>query len=237
MPRTLSHVSVLIPARDEEALLPRCLRSVLRSVAQLPSSVSADVVVVVDSSTDRTQQIAERMLRHKGCVLQTRAGVVGEARALAARAALRRFPGDPASCWLANTDADCEVPESWLLDHLLLAAEGAEALAGIVDVDSFEEHGVEVAERFRASYVLHEDGTHPHVHGANLGVRGDVYLRAGGWRRLRTAEDHDLWNRLLSCGPRRLSRSAVKVVTSGRRAGRAPSGFAGALAAHNEVAA
>jgi glycosyltransferase involved in cell wall biosynthesis len=237
MTKALHHISVLIPARNEEELLPRCLRSVLRAVAELPPSVTSDVVVVVDSSDDRTQQIAEQMLRHQGVVLTTEAGAVGEARALAAAAALQRFGGDPDACWLANTDADCCVPESWLLDQLLLASQGIDAVAGIVDVDSFDGHASHVEERFRSTYLLHADGTHPHVHGANLGVRGDAYLRAGGWAGLETAEDHDLWNRLLHVGSRRLSATDVKVITSGRRVGRAPLGFAGALAAHNEVAA
>jgi hypothetical protein len=33
-----------------------------------------------------------------------------------------------------------------------------------------------------------------------------------------------------------LSSARLRVVTSGRRVGRAPAGFAGALAAHNETA-
>ena len=41
------------------------------------------------------------------------------------------------------------------------------------------------------------DGTHRHVHGANLGVRADLLDAVGGWRRLHTGEDHDLWQRAL----------------------------------------
>jgi cellulose synthase/poly-beta-1,6-N-acetylglucosamine synthase-like glycosyltransferase len=231
------HIGVVIPARNEECLLPRCLRSVLRSIAQLPASVTADIIVVVDSSDDRTYDVACEILGGLGLVERTDAGSVGEARALAVQLALERHNGSPDTCWLANTDADCCVPESWLLDQLLLAAQGVEAVAGIVDVDSFEGHHFDVAERFRTSYILHEDGTHPHVHGANFGVRADAYLRAGGWGSLVTAEDHDLWNRLRHTGSWRLSATDVKVTTSGRRIGRAPHGFAAALAAHNEATA
>lgn len=90
--------------------------------------------------------------------------------------------------------------------------------------------------RFRNSYLIHPDGSHPHVHGANLGFRADIYLRSGGWKGLDTGEDHDLWNRLMQATTRRASTATVKVLTSGRRVGRAPHGFADALAAHNEVA-
>ena len=229
------HVAILIPARNEEELLPRCLRSVSIARSLLAPHVTSDIVIAVDSSTDRTGEIAERMVRGQGIVVRTEAGVVGRARALAAKAALARYRGPRNSFWLANTDADCSVPPNWLNDQLTLAAEDVEAVAGTVDVDTFDEHDPVVEARFRASYWIHPNGSHPHVHGANLGVRADAYLRAGGWRDIATAEDHDLWNRLLAVGARRVSQGRLKVVTSGRRVGRAPHGFAGALAAHNEA--
>ncbi|CAN5905598.1 glycosyltransferase [soil metagenome] len=70
---------------------------------------------------------------------------------------------------------------------------------------------------------------HPHVHGANLGVRADVYLEVGGWRPLVTGEDHDLWDRVRASGRPVTSTMEVPVVTSGRRRGRAPAGFADLL--------
>jgi cellulose synthase/poly-beta-1,6-N-acetylglucosamine synthase-like glycosyltransferase len=231
------HIAVLIPARDEEDLLPRCLQSIQAARKLLPAGVTSDVVVVSDSSQDGTCEIARLILRKDGTVVPTRAGVVGQARALAAEVALRRYLGPRERCWLANTDADCEVPVDWLLSQYRIAQRGVSAVAGIIDVDSFAEHEDAVAERFRASYVLHADGTHPHVHGANLGVRADAYLRAGGWRHLATAEDHDLWARLRHAGEEGLADAGLQVLTSGRRVGRAPLGFARALAAHNGTAA
>jgi glycosyltransferase involved in cell wall biosynthesis len=231
------HVSVLIPARNEEKLLPRCLESIFQSFLMLPPCVTADVIVTVDRSTDLTYQIANEMTRGRGLALSIESGVVGKARAMAAEYAMQRYQGPWNRLWLANTDADCVVPNTWVLEQLLLAVKNAEAVAGTVDVDSFEEHGPEVLERFRASYVISPDGSHSHIHGANLGIRGDVYRNSGGWRELATAEDHDLWHRLRDLGVRRVSVDHTKVITSGRRTGRAPRGFAEALVAHNEVAA
>jgi cellulose synthase/poly-beta-1,6-N-acetylglucosamine synthase-like glycosyltransferase len=236
MTKDLWHVSVLIPARDEEDLLPRCLESVLNARGALRGRGTCDVIVAVDRSMDSTFAIAQRMLRGVGSVIRIEAGIVGVARAMAARTALREREDSTSRTWLANTDADCCVPPQWLTDQLKFAESGAEAVAGVIDVDSFEEHDEMVPQRFRSTYLLHPDGTHPHVHGANFGVRADAYLRAGGWADLRTAEDHDLWARLEACGARRLSPSCLRVLTSGRRVGRAPLGFAGALSAHNEVA-
>ena len=231
------HIAVLIPARNEEKLLPRCLHSVLAAVEQLPAHISTDIVVVSDSSRDATVTIAKKMLRNCGSVVEARAGNVGLVRALAAEAALARFDGDVSRCWLANTDADCEVPVTWLLDQMRLAQQGYAAVAGIIDVDCFAEHMPVVESRFRVTYKIHPDGTHPHVHGANLGVRADAYLLAGGWNPLETAEDHDLWRRLRACTGPHLSDARLQVLTSGRRVGRAPLGFAGALAKHNDTVA
>lgn len=228
------HISVLIPARNEAALLPLCLASIEQARKRLPAHTTCDVIVVDDGSTDGTGAIATHMLKSNDVVIAIPGGIVGEARSVAAKAALDRYAGPPHLHWLANTDADCRVPETWLLDQLAVAKTNVQALAGIVDVDHFDEHGIEVEGRFRASYLVRPDGTHQHVHGANLGVRADAYLLAGGWSPLATAEDHDLWNRLRSTGSRWKSSGSLVVVTSGRRTGRAPSGFAQALAAHND---
>lgn len=230
------HIAVLIPARNEERLIRRCLTSVLTACSLLPPLVTSDVVVVCDSSTDLTFELAERMLHGAGIVIPTKAAVVGHARALAARVALQRYVGPLQRCWLANTDADCCVPNTWLLDQLRIADQGIDAIAGTISVDSFEEHATGTDRRFCDNYVIHPDGSHPHVHGANLGVRADTYLRAGGWRELETAEDHDLWNRLMGTASRQHSTARVRVITSGRRRGRAPRGFAEALAAYDEAA-
>ena len=230
------HVAIVIPARDEEELLPRCLRSVQNARRVLPCHVTSDLIVVTDQSTDGTFNIAWDFVHGNGTVVETEAGCVGTARALGVRRALERYHGARNRCWLANTDADCQVPAMWLQDQLAFANAGFSAVAGIIDVDSFAEHESFVSERFRLSYLIQADGTHAHVHGANLGVRADAYLQAGGWQDLFTAEDHDLWRRLQCGRHKRVSDASLCVLTSGRRAGRAPLGFAGALAAHNGVA-
>ena len=229
------HIAVLIPARNEEQLLPRCLHSIQRARQAIGQGFTTDLIVVADRSTDRTEELANELIGTSGRVTSTMAGAVGSARALAASLALSRREGDLRHCWLANTDADCVVPEDWLSLQLSLAQRGHTVVAGIVDVDSYEEHCSVVQQMFRETYLLHADGTHPHVHGANFGVRADAYLRAGGWAPKATAEDHDLWQRLHRAGERRISDTRLKVLTSGRRNGRAPMGFAAALAAHNGV--
>ena len=231
------HIAVLVPARNEESLLPRCLSSIQAARSLLPANVSSDLIVCADNSLDRTASVARSMVEDTGVVILSSAGAVGSARAAAARCAISRCNLPLDRCWLANTDADCAVPPDWLVKQLSRARQAYMAIAGIVVVDSFVEHESTVERLFAASYLIHQDGTHPHVHGANLGVRADAYLQAGGWGRLATAEDHDLWNRLQKESAHVLSDADLRVVTSGRRVGRAPSGFAATLAAHNKVAA
>lgn len=229
------HVCILVPACNEQDLLPRCLLSIKRATSLLPDLATFDVVLVVDRSTDRTRALGEDILSGHGTVVCSSAGVVGRARAIAARSALARYRGSLDRCWLANTDADSHVPPTWLRDQLDLADRGIEAIAGTIDVDNFHEHGPLVESRFRHTYYIEPDGSHSHVHGTNFGVRADLYIGAGGWSDIATAEDHDLWNRLGAIGAKRISVNHMRVVTSGRRIGRAPHGFADTLAAHNWI--
>ena len=227
----IAHVVVMVPARDEEALIGRCLWSIQAARAVLPEGVTSDLIVVSDGSRDRTVALATEIVGEAGLVLSIDAGNVGTARALAARAALARHTGALEACWMAHTDADCEVPTTWLVDQLASASRGALAVAGIIDVVEFGDHDANVPGRFRSTYLLNDDGTHPHVHGANLGIRADAFERAGGWSPLALAEEHDLWGRIDGI---RISDSRLKVITSGRRTSRVTGGFAHALAAHND---
>jgi hypothetical protein len=220
------HVGVVVPAHDEEALIAACVGSVLQAVADagLPRS-RVHVAVAADRCRDRTAPIARAMLVGTGSVIELAAGGVGAARRAGTAAVLHAFAAaDPATIWLANTDADTTVPPSWLADHLRVAETGAVALAGVVRVDTFRGHPPIVPARFHEIYGgAHDD--HPHVHGANLGVRADAYLAAGGWPVLTSGEDNRLWDALRAAGLAMISTRTVHVVTSSRTATRATGGF------------
>jgi cellulose synthase/poly-beta-1,6-N-acetylglucosamine synthase-like glycosyltransferase len=222
-------VGAVIPASNEERTIERCLRSVLSSAAQCDRCESFWVVVVADGCCDATAAIARGILKGQGEVIETTVRSPGSARRIGARAVLEHFGGlDPSRVWLANTDADTHVPENWLSTHLYLADSNAGAVAGIVELDP-DELRPEVARLYQETYKLSADGTHEHVHGANLGVRADAYLDVGGWSDLQSAEDHCLWGRLTRRGWRVRSPTASVVLTSGRLQGRAQGGFAATL--------
>jgi hypothetical protein len=78
---------------------------------------------------------------------------------------------------------------------------------------------------FRQHYRIGGPGTHPHVHGANLGFTASAYHAAGGFQPSRTAEDHALVASLTAANRGILRTTHVSVLTSARRQARAPLGF------------
>lgn len=226
----IRHVAVVIPARDEADTIEATIDSIESARRQLPAGVSSTCVVVVDSSSDATSAIIGRRAHPSArgrstspIVVKTAHGCVGAARSVGCRVALAGSLHRPRHVWLANTDADTIVPEHWLAAQLELAERRVTAVAGTVELGTDVDDSLRA--QFAAEYETSADGTHRHVHGANMGTRGDVYLLAGGWNRLHTGEDHDLWARLgrvTTC----VSSTAITVRTSARLVGRAPAGFA-----------
>lgn len=233
-------VGVVVPARDEADRVEACLsslRTTLRASLRDGSCREARIVVVADRCHDDTASVARGALGPWDEVVEVDDGNVGAARRRGTCRLLELLGhgGRAASArtWLLTTDADTVVPVDWVGAHLRLADAGAAGVAGVVRVDTFADHAVHadaIRRRFDHTYASHPDGTHPHVHGANLGVRADAYLAAGGWPTLATAEDHALWARLRADGWPTVSSIEAWVTTSGRRTGRAPLGFAGHLA-------
>lgn len=115
----------------------------------------------------------------------------------------------------------------WLAEQLAL---DADAVCGTVGGEDWTAHG-EHAEllRWHFSQTYFDVDAHRHVHGANLGVSADAYLRAGGFRQLACSEDVDLVRALEASGAQIAWSARPRVTTSARRAARAVGGFADAL--------
>jgi cellulose synthase/poly-beta-1,6-N-acetylglucosamine synthase-like glycosyltransferase len=222
--------AVVVPARDEAALLPRCILALDSAARAVDPPV--DVVVVLDACTDDSADVLATMrdeLTVRLTVLTTEAASVGSARAAGAAHLLDRSPAR--SLWLATTDADSAVRPDWLNRHLHYAAAGAALVAGTVVVDSWTGWPVAVRRRYNRGYARPLDsGGHGHVHGANLGIRGDLYQQLGGFPALPTGEDIALVAAATAAGAAVMWATDIPVITSSRRTGRAPSGFAATLA-------
>jgi glycosyltransferase involved in cell wall biosynthesis len=216
----IAAVGVVVPAHDEEELLPSAL--IALAVATRPArrgGLSVEVLVVADDCHDSTVAVARA---HGAEALTVRERNVGRARAAGFAALMERWGRlEPARLWLASTDADSRVPRQWITHQVDLADAGADLVLGTVDVDDWSGHPGHVAATWRAGYD-HRDG-HRHVHGANVGARADAYLAVGGFDGLDSGEDVALATALRH---RRVVRSGgAPVLTSARVRPRAPGGF------------
>jgi glycosyltransferase involved in cell wall biosynthesis len=224
----IRRIAVIVPAANEERLIGKCLSSIQSARRHLHHSradVHARVLVVLDGCADATAAIAAASGDVQSVTIAARS--VGSARRAGAVAALAGA-GRSSELWLANTDADCEVPADWLTAMVTEARRGAHVVLGTVLP------GPGLGPPTQAAWASrhHLRDGHPHVHGANFGIRGDAYLALGGWRPLATGEDADLASRAARTGHLRIARTAsIPVVTSVRHVGRAPRGFSSYLRA------
>jgi glycosyltransferase involved in cell wall biosynthesis len=224
-------LAVVIPAHNEEALVGRCLTAVRRALAG--TGVPFSIVLVAHRCTDRTIEVARAVLTGPGeLVLVDDSPSVATARAAGAAAAVRALPNPTAPsarCWLLSTDADSEVPPTWVADLRRHIDRGAAAVAGLVQVHGWDGAPPAARDAYRAIVASGLRMTHhDHVYAANLAVRLDAYLDVGGWPDQVPGEDAALLAVLRERGWPVVCPTDVWVRTSGRRTARAPGGL-GAL--------
>jgi hypothetical protein len=225
----VDEIVVAIPARNESATIGACVRSI--DDAARASGCRTVIAVATDSCHDGTAAQAH-LVPLKWAQLVVVEGTwngAGAARAAAVAAGIDVCRAGSRRIWIANTDADCKVPRNWLTRQLELSA-SHHAVAGIVELERLGTPSW-LLRRFAENYVT--DGPrHSHIHGANLGLRSDVYTRAGGWCvHTRVGEDQRLWDRVVRCGFRTTQTSDLRVTTSARLTSRVEGGFASDLRA------
>lgn len=213
-------IGICIPAHNERDLIARCLDAVLAAARHRELQHEPVIIaVILDGCTDDTAAIAATF--PVTCLSIPRSNV-GIARAIGMQHLIQR-----GARWLASTDADTVVAHDWLAAQLAL---GAEVVCGTVDAHDFSAHGHEaqqVLHGFRSHYQ-DADG-HRHVHGANLGMTTDAYLRAGGFPPLACSEDQALVDQLVRDGANIAWSARPRVITSARALSRVEGGFASAL--------
>lgn len=219
VPRAYDGAAVVIPAHNERAKLPACLRAVL--TAALCAPVPVTVVVVLDDTDDDSDQLAGEYGPDVHFV-SIDARNVGTARAVGFGYA-RSLLGPGVRCWYATADADSRVDPGWLVRQL---ETGADMVLGVVRVTGWHQHSPDVADRFLRAYEGGAGDPHDHIHGANMGFAAQAYWRVGGFRPLASGEDVDLVERFESAGCSIHRDTGISVITSARTRARAPHGFA-----------
>lgn len=222
-------IGVVVPAHNEQYLLPRCLDGLVRAAAAVrvgrarSGPPRVHIVVALDACSDASAVIAAENGVH---TVTLAACNVGRARAAGVRKVLELERATPAErVWVCTTDADSVVPAHWLTSQLAMADAGTAAFAGTIEPDGWADHDPGVARLWNARYQRGPE--HDHVHGANLGCNAAVYESVGGFSALTCDEDTTLLRALRGRSVLRLSDPAV--ITSTRRYGRAPGGFAAHL--------
>lgn len=230
-----SAVGVVVPVHNEQTLLGASLASLVAAFDELRRwNLSLKIVVVLDSCSDASQEVAQwcrRNLQRDGSPLDLSLVTchvknVGFARGLGCATVLAEWATiTPSSIWLATTDADSQVPPDWLSAQISQHEMGIDHWSGRVAVRDWTDHRRETRLRWQAEY---EKERHP-IHGASLGFNAGAYVSAGGFKALKTGEDRALHRAFLAQGSRAHYDSTTRVVTSSRRRARAPFGFAHAL--------
>ena len=207
-------ISFVVPAYNEERLLPACLHAIQAEIARTPCS--AEIVVVNNASRDRTAAVAAgfptvRLVNEplKGLVHARRAGFV------AARGAL-----------VANIDADTLIPPGWL-GRVLAEFRADPKLVTISGPYDYHDAPLRVRWAARLFYAFafvpywvnrHVLNVGSMVQGGNFTVRRDALERAGGFGDRFTfyGEDTDVARRMHKVGRVKFT-WALTAKSSGRR--------------------
>ena len=105
-----TNIAIVIPAHNEALTISKCLASVQTAIEQLPSTITATVLVVLDSCSDDTLTL----VKHAGVdYLCCDYRCVGQVRDLGIRHAIASGAN-----WLACTDADSVVTPDWLIQQI-----------------------------------------------------------------------------------------------------------------------
>ena len=232
---------VVIPARDEEARIGDCLRAL---AAQTVGLDRFETIIVLDACHDRTSAVATRVAEELGLRITTLPGSgagAGAARRIGMHAACERLlrSGRPDGL-IAGTDADSRPAHDWLERQLAHVASGAEAIAGLIELDHDEARrlppGVmsrrarDAETRLRSVRDLDHCAGHHHAAGASLAVTAAAYRRVGGIEPLPALEDAEFAERLARHGIPLLRPVDVRVCTSARPDGRVARGLSVDLA-------
>jgi GT2 family glycosyltransferase len=187
-------VSIIVPARNEEAGLERCLRSLVEQ-----QGIPFELIVVDDGSTDRTPEIIKKFAGVRECpflgvnpsligVTAMNAGPVPQGwtgKAHAVWQAAQKAQGD----WLLFTDADtvhergslaAAVDEAKQQGAALLSYSPKQELRGLGERIVMPLVFGELASRFRPKDVSDPNSKAAAANGQYLLIRRDAYFGVGG---------------------------------------------------------
>ena len=248
-PHPAMKVSVVVPARNEEALVASCLAALAEQESISPEEY--EVLLVLDRCTDATEaralEAAAKYPALRLFILEGPGRGAGHARRVGMDQACARLLSLGRSGGLvASTDADTVVAPNWLYVQLEAAARGARAIGGYIQLrdDTDLPQGVFgwrakqgslrrrelLAGLYPASKNRPAQTEHWQFSGASLSLTAITYEEIGGLEPRVALEDEQL-QRALERHSIPIERPlTVRVATSARTVGRAKRGLARDLA-------
>lgn len=252
--------SVIVPARNEEELLPSCLRSLAEQKMLDGRPLCHDiyeVILLINNTTDRSRQVAENFRRlyptfrlHVAERNFTPSKAhVGRCRRLLMDEACRRLDvvGNR-NCAILSTDADSQATPNWIARNQEELARGVDAVGGRIVIPACEKDLLDPTTRelYRHDHLYRrfvswvEDRFDPEPHdpwprhhqhfGATLAVTPQIYKAVGRLPPRRRLEDVAFYDMLIRHDVRLRHSNKVKVFTSARLAGRTRAGLSTQLA-------
>lgn len=242
---------VAVPARNEEALLPRLIDALGRQTIVPRLHEPLRVIIVLNNTDDGSRSVVCEAAGRAPGLLLTLVDVefppgdahVGSARCLAMETAANEAP----SGVILTTDADAVPADDWVEKNLRAIHAGADIVGGRIVGDAEEEErlGPGFLRRARAharygelrdelAWLLdpldHDPWPRHWDHtGASIAVRSDVYRAVGGMDPLPFREDLAFVRKVVATDFRLSHPLDVVVTVSARLQGRAPCGMADCL--------
>jgi glucosyl-3-phosphoglycerate synthase len=241
--------SVVVPARNEEALVGSCLQALAEQNGIPPEEYEVLLVLdrCADATEDRALEVTAKYPDMRLHLLEGPGRGAGHARRVGMEEAYTRLMSlDRPGGLIASTDADTVVAPNWLSAQLEATAGGAKAIGGRIELRDETDlpYGVSGwrAEqgRLRQRELLAVPDSagegvpirteHWQFSGASLALTAATYEEIGGLEPRAALEDEYLERALAMRGVPIERPLAVRVATSARLVGRAKRGLARDLA-------
>lgn len=242
---------VAVPARNEEARLPRIVAALARQTILDRLDAPLAVIIVLNNTTDRSRSaIAQAAsscpqleVQVLDVVFPPEDAHVGSARRMAMERAARRRPQGV----VLTTDADAAPMDDWIETNLRAIRDGADIVGGRILGDPAEEallgaaflrraslHGRHATLRDELAALIdpidHDPWPRHHDHtGGSLVVRASVYRVVGGLDPAPFREDTAFVSKVRAAGFHLRHPLDVCVTVSARTQGRAKGGMADCL--------
>ena len=181
-------VAFVVPARNEQRHLERCLRSILTQDLAVHPNAEKSLIVVDNQSIDETCEIAERL---GAKVLSVEPGKPGRARNVGVAAADADY--------IVFVDADCVLPVTWLAQCLQHFED--EQVVAVGSIQAAAEARAPWVERVWVDAIIPKSPAEwervDWLPAFNMMVRKSQFDAVGGFdESLQTCEDSDLSFRL-----------------------------------------